>query len=146
MNKKGVVPIVATVILIAIAFTLAGIIFLWAQSFIVALGPVGLSCEDVNFEAGVFCEAGSEDCFLDILNRGNVELHGFEIKEFGPGSILVRGTVEESIDIGGSSSIKLNENYETGTKILIVPVVLEETVGSEEFFTCEDKFGVEFVV
>jgi len=56
MGKKGVSPIIATVLLISIALVLALIIFLWARSFTSEQlqkfdEPVENACENVHFEA-----------------------------------------------------------------------------------------------
>ena len=146
MNEKGVVEMISTVLLIAIAAVLATIIFLWANSFIVDLGPIGQSCEEVNFEAGIFCDAGN--CLLDILNRGNVPIHGIEIKELSKGSVIVKETLINTIKIGDSATVTLSvgeQDYEN-EEFLIVPIILEESLEKKEFYTCPDRYGFEVFV
>jgi flagellin-like protein len=140
MNEKGVVELISTVLLIAIVFILAVIILVWARIFIVDLGPVGLSCNEINFDAGVFCSSGI--CALEIVNKGNVPLEGFVIKSRDEGTLKVEETITETVAIGGSASLELQEVFNTGTDVLIVPTVIEE----DEPYTCPDRIGVEGVV
>ena len=73
--KKGVSPVVATTLLIAIVIILAVIIFLWARGFLSERvqkfdRAIDLACEDVNFEAAVAGSSGAYE--LDVVN--NVEI------------------------------------------------------------------------
>ena len=73
-GKKGLSPIIATVLLIVITLIIAMIIFLWAKNFIGEKTkkfnePVENACERVSFDAEAF-ESGD----IDIINRGNVPL------------------------------------------------------------------------
>ena len=144
MKKKGVSPVIATILLIAIVIVLALIIFLWARGFVAEKAEkfgraVELSCEDVNFESGVFCESSS--CVLEIVNRGDVPLYGFEVKELGTGSLIVRETTTGTVSIGDSVRIDLQENFESGKELLVVPVILGEAGSGKAAHTCSDNFG-----
>ena len=138
MNKKGVSPIISAVILIGIGVILAGIIFLWANTFLSILSSPALSCNEVNFKAGVFCEEGN--CFLDIVNRGNVALYGFVVKSIEEGAVIVEETLETFVEAGDSDSIELSKVYVGGDRLLIVPIVLDEE-GEESI--CADNYGIE---
>ena len=145
-SKKGVSPVVATILLIAIVIILATIIFFWARAFVIERAQkfgraVELSCSEVNFEAGVFCE--SEDCFLDIVNRGDIPIYGFEIKDFtNPGTVLKKTTLEQgTITIGQTTSIYLDVGIASGDKLLVVPKILGETDSGKAVYTCTDNFG-----
>jgi flagellin-like protein len=61
MKKKGVSPVIATVLLVSIVIILGVIIFLWARGFVEESAQKGgravdMSCDDVNFEAGYNAE------------------------------------------------------------------------------------------
>ena len=78
VGKKGLSPVIATVLLVSIALVLAVIIFLWARSFVAEQIEKGgrvveMACEDVKFLA----EAYSGQ--LMIENVGSVPLFGVEI-------------------------------------------------------------------
>jgi len=71
MKKKGVSPVIATVLLISIVIILGVIIFLWARGFVEESAQksdraVDMSCDDINFEAGYNDNAGE----IEVVNRG----------------------------------------------------------------------------
>ena len=141
MSKKGLSQIISAVILIGIGVILAGIIFLWANTFLSVLSSPALSCNEVNFKTGVFCEEGN--CFLDIVNRGNVALYGFVVKSVEEGTVIVDETLETFVEAGDSDSIELSKVYEVGDRLSIVPIVLDEK-GEESI--CADNYGIEISV
>jgi len=133
MTKRGLSPIVGTVLLIVIVITIGAVIFAWSDNFITNLGPTGLDCNDINFEAGVF---GSD---LEVVNRGNVPIFGFEIKLIEDGEISVKETVNSKVDAGESVELGLEELYVIGEELLIIPIV-------EDGFICADRFGLSFEI
>ncbi len=144
MNHKGVSEIVSAVLLISIVIVLATIIFFSAKSFVVSLGPAGVSCNEVNFEAGIFQNK------LDILNNGNIPLYGFVIKQTKEGSIKIisEKNLNNPLEGGYSISVEMNGilNFNEKKNLLIVPIISEETVEEEILYTCPDEFGIEVVV
>jgi flagellin-like protein len=151
--KKGVSPVVATVLLIGIVIILAIIIFLWARGFIAERAQkfgraVELSCNDVNFNAGVFrddaeCGDGGVGYSLDVVNEGNVPLYGFEVK-----SLTEQGTVRifseilgSTVTIGDSATICLDEDATGEDNLLIVPIILGQSDSGKVAFTCPDQLG-----
>ncbi len=79
-NKKGVSPVVATVLLITIAVVVVIIIFIWAASTIndgkLKFGsPIKTACNNLNVQVTYTNPS------LDIINRGSqVPLHSISIK------------------------------------------------------------------
>lgn len=140
IRKKAVSPVIATVLLIAIGFVLAGIIYSWAGGFISRLSPPAQACNEVNFKAGVFCE---ENCVLEVFNRGNVDLYGFVVKSIKEGAVVVEETPETFVEAGDSISINLESSYNEGDILLIVPIVLNE---KGEQSICADNYGIEVSV
>jgi len=149
MKKRGLSPVIATSLLIAIVVVLAAIIFLWARGFIneqVAKfdEPVERACNRVNFQAGIFNNGGSH--VLDINNRGDVPIYGFQVKEFGGGSVIVNdvGGVggNDAVLAGESRSISLTGQYSQGSRLLVVPVILGEAGDGRVAYTCPDEIGV----
>jgi hypothetical protein len=140
MGKGGVTLFIGAVLLIAITLTLSVIIFQWSKSF---LSPpttldgrsIEFSCPEVNFEAGLFNKNE-----LEIINRGNLQIHGFNIKVFTLGSITPN-EVLSSLAPGQSITINLhNEDLDlTNAKELnIIPILIGD---NNEHFTCPDNFG-----
>jgi len=147
MGKKGVTPIIATVLLIAIVMVISVIIYLWAQGFVQEVPQkfgrnVDFSCNDIDFDAGIF---GND---LEILNNGNVPLYGFNIKLLGEGRIDVNDIAGVTIPQGGSYVIDLTAkqiNPVVGDEFLIIPIILGELHGDKIAHTCDDQFGFDVI-
>lgn len=75
--RKGVSPIIATVILIAITVTLGYIVYNSSTEFIAQLAPAPY-CERVSFEAGLHQSRGIYS--LEVTNSGNEIIEGFNLQ------------------------------------------------------------------
>ena len=145
-GKRGISPVIATILLIAIVVILAVIIFLWARGFVAEKAEkfgrsIELSCDKINFEAGVFFDSSTDKYFLDIINRGDVPLYGFEIKDFtDPGTIKLSRVIDGTITIGQTFNVELT-NVASGDELLVVPKILGETDSGKVAHTCTDNFG-----
>jgi len=150
-KKKGVSPVVATVLLVALTIILAAIIFLWARSFIsenvIKNGEiVANSCDDIEFDAEII---GSE---LKVINQGNVALYGLAVRKIGAGTEETCYPLENenspSIKSGVSRGIniidKCNFVLSSGDSVKVIPVILGETDnGERRAYTCDESFGKE---
>src|SRR3989344_4874243 len=90
-KKRGLSPIIATMILISLALVLAVIIFFWARSFIGESvekqgQKIDLLCNEVSFRA----EAYGSPIILYVENLGNVPLNGVEVKKKSLGGDVVK--------------------------------------------------------
>ncbi len=149
MKKKGVSPVVATILLISIVVVLALIIFLWARSFVGERAQkfgsaIEYSCggeEGVKMEAGIFNDAGAFK--LDIKNNGNIPIYGFIVKEFSQGTIIAREISDSgTLNLGESISISLdNVDVTDSDELLIVPILLGQVGTQKQAYTCGDEFG-----
>ena len=145
-GKRGVTPVIATVLLISIVIVLASIVFLWAQGFVnegtEKFGePIERACDSVSFEAQVYLE-DSGDYTLEVNNRANVPLYGFNIKLIGEGDIRVHKTLPQTINVGDSVKITLlSSDLNDAEDLLIVPVLLGEDGERSETFPCPDSAG-----
>lgn len=150
MNKRGVSPVIATVLLILIVIVLAAIIFLWARGFVSESvekngRAVELSCENVNFQAEDFACPGST-CVIDVVNRGNIPIYGFDVKIRKTGETLVENRPGRTVGLGGSISIDIGNDVDLGNEVNVVPMILGETDGGKVVHTCEDRFGYALVI
>lgn len=143
MKRNGLSPVVATVLLIGIVIVLALIIYLWARGFVSESvekfgRAVELSCDDVVFDAEIF---GSE---LEVINRANVPIYGFEVKEIEEGNIVVSEVSDNTIGIGESLSIDLAGKVDVGSgkEFNVIPVILGESDTGKVTFTCPDENGL----
>jgi flagellin-like protein len=147
MEKRGLSPVIATILLVAISLVLAVIIFLWAISFIGESvekqgQKIELLCDDVNFDV----EAIKSDGKIYIVNRGTVSLYGVEIREKSSiGSIEQVETFSGTASVlnGETRDIKLPSVLNIGDDIVVLPILLGETEEFKRPFTCDRSYGVE---
>lgn len=144
--KRGVSPVVATVLLIAITIVLAAIVFFWARTFLAEGAQkqgraVELACDRLDFEASL--TAVGDSMQLDVLNRGNVPLYGLVLKLLDRGSVIPH-EVSLSVNVGESVSIPLDSaTYGEVNEVLVVPVLLAEQGddGNRVTYPCPDTAG-----
>lgn len=157
MKKKGISPVIATVLLIAIVMVLAAIIFLWAKAFISESSvkgdrAVSLSCQEVVFESlvvknDVNCQDinGLNSAALDINNIGNIPVYGLRILEWDEtvGSLVAEEVFPEgTITIGKSETICLGRDVVSEEAFRVVPKLLaEDSSGRKTVYTCPEKDG-----
>lgn len=139
MEKKGVSPVIATVLLIAMVIALALIIFLWMRSFTKETVTkfedenIELSCGKIEFQASLDGDT------LFINNVGNVPIYDFRVKVFNDGGY-------ESINIKGEENwpqVGLNPgdvcSVYVGDAEAITPVLLGNSKDGRKTFTCENQ-------
>jgi|SRR5271157_1143271 len=152
MNKRGVSPVIATVLLIGIVIALALIVFLWFKSFtqeaVTKFGGenIQLVCSDAKFNAGY--SGGGE---LDLSNTGNVPIYSFNLK-----AVSTQGSYQTTdlsqlfgnwpisgLNQGGTFSGNIGSLISgTTTQIIIIPILRGTTSsGTQESFTCPDQYG-----
>jgi len=146
-ERKGITPVIATVLLIGVVVILAGIVFLWARGFVkdaVQKGgePIEQSCTDVQFEALIVNTEGVYS--LEISNQADIELYGVNLKVKGEGEVIVHDIGSSSLGLGESKIISLsNENIVQDGEYLVVPILLGARGEQREAYVCGDEFGVE---
>ena len=118
LYKRGISPIIATVLLIAITVVLMVVIIGWSSKFVEDKGQksqaeVSLGCSNVDFKVFRACSNNK----IMVENKGENSL-GFKIvvDNGGVGSCsgLVRGYEKKEISCGGLSE---------GTSVKIIPVI-----------------------
>lgn len=161
MQKKGVSPVIATVLLILITIIIAVIILLWARSFIGesieksfggATEPIQHFCSEVDFVADVAVDPdNSKRLLIDITNRKDVPIYGIEVRQVSSSSKVKVGNLgiasdsavtsgeTERIAILGTSGFLKDQTFS------ITPALLGEVESGARraFYICEDKYGVE---
>jgi flagellin-like protein len=142
-NKKGLSPVIATVLLIVLVFVLAALIFLWARGLISEQiekngQAIENVCPSVNFEANI----DSTGDYLEAVNRGSVSIYSFDIKMVKGGESLIN-KIKIGVDVGKSmkESVDLTmKNGETPEKIIVYPVLIGSIKGGKlnKPYTCKD--------
>lgn len=146
MKKKGLSPVIASVLLVFLVLMLAAIIFLWARGFFseqLEKGgeSVDNQCSKVQFAVEPTASySGGSSIELDFANLGDIDMYGVSIKEIGGG--------EESsnfwaLNLGHGLGERLivdlqNTNLQ---EIIVYPVLLGKVKGGDENkpFTCVDN-------
>jgi len=139
-GKRGVSPIIATVLLITIVVLLATIIFWWAKGFfgerLEKFGkPADQACQDVKFSAQKFSGG------IDIINKGNIPINGVSLKKFLTGKSSIESfEFIQGIPAGKTTSVNTSISYD---KIIVIPAILVSSSGGNKIYTCNEELGVE---
>lgn len=152
MNTKGVTPVIATILLVAVVIVLASIVFVWAFGFVkegISKNgePIERACDDVRFEAGIALDAGTY--YLEVNNQGTVSIYGFDIYLTTETSKdILPHTLEASLEPGQSIRSELSAEFANayegieGARVRVVPVLVgESSGGQQEQHTCDDATG-----
>lgn len=161
-KRRGISPVVATVLLVLLAVILAIIIFLWARSILaekvqkdLGKGPMQIAdaCKEVGFKADVTLTASSIIAVVDIENIGNVPLYGIELIKVSKGSKTRVGSASFAPNI---QAIKSGKSYsfnnvavsglEKDDEVIVLPVLLGTNKDAKKQYTCEEDYGIPAVV
>ena len=149
-KKKGLSPVIATVLLIGIVIVMALIVFMWIKGIneeaITKFDGTNVKvvCEDVNFEASL--SSGN----VLIANRGNVPIYQMKAKISGPGSHETIN-IEDNWQTQGllkGDAVKSNVASEIADAetMLLIPVLVGESSEGTKTYTCEERFGYEITI
>ncbi|MFH1365231.1 MAG: archaellin/type IV pilin N-terminal domain-containing protein [archaeon] len=146
VKKKGVSPVIATVLLIALVIVIALIIFLFmrgiGEEVITKFGDenIKLACQKVDFDASYF------NGEIAVSNLGEVPIYDMKLKLVKEGSYETIGLKEVSVENewpasgltqGGVASVHLS-NIEGIEKIIVNPVLIGKTKkGAKKAYNCE---------
>ena len=144
VKKRGLSPVIASVLMILLVLVLSVIIFLWARGFIgeqvEKFGkPAEELCSSVDFSVVAIDNGGYH--ILEIVNRGNVGISAFEIKMYSSGDSEI-SKINVGIRAGESLTAEVSlgvmKNNKLADKIEIFPVLNGVVKGesSKKMFTC----------
>ncbi len=150
-NKKGISPIITSILLVAIVIVITSIIFLWFRGMVeegvTKFGKnIKLVCEDVEFEASY--SSGT----INIVNTGNVPIFRVNLKISQEGSYQTKdikemngGTSWPQNGLGQGGSFSGNVGGEVGSskKIVVLPVLIGTSEKGKKTFVCEGQYGKE---
>ena len=154
MNRRGVSPVIATVLLIGIVIALGVIVFVWFRSFTqeaITKGfsgsqqNIALSCPEVHFDAS-YSPSGD----LAISNSGNVPIYSFNVQIQGAaGSFttqdmknLANSWPKSGLGQGGVFTGNIANKVTGANKLTLIPILLGTVSdGTQKSFTCGDQYG-----
>jgi flagellin-like protein len=152
MRKRGVSPVIATVLLVAMVIIIALIIFLWFKGIggevITKFGGtnIELVCEDVRFSSDY------TNGRLSISNTGNVPIFGMKIKVIeggGKHSTMDIRTISNNWEAGLNQGGTFSDDLNLGSPetIVLTPVLLGTSEKGERAYMCnEDQHGYELAI
>jgi flagellin-like protein len=151
-GKRGLSPIIATVLLVAMVVVLGTLVIVWFNSLteeaIVKFGKnIELVCDDVKFERDY------SDGTLYITNNDYVPIESFEIKidKGGAGfetkniKDLIASWPVDGLKQGGtfSEEIAFDANVE---RIVLIPILIGSTSEGPKTHVCDERHGEEIVL
>lgn len=145
-SRKGLSPIVATVLLVVLVMVLAAIVFLWARGFISEQvekfgQPVDQACEGVSVDMDLFqTTSGSGGWNLAVANRGTVEIHHFDVKEFSEGNSDI-SQLDYPLGEGDSEEFPITFTTSDVERIVVYPVLLGSIKNKDKNtpYTCVEQ-------
>ena len=147
MKKRGISPVIATVLLIAMVVVIALIIFIWFRGMVgegaEKFGKnVELVCEDVEFEA----EYSSGN--LNLVNIANVPIFQVNIKIEGEGRYETKTIDDQTagwdlgLAQGGTFSGDISSIVgDLDDKITVFPILLAEGKDGRKTYICGGQYG-----
>lgn len=140
-DKRGISPVVASVLMVLMVVVLAAMIFLWARGFISEQiekfgRPVEQQCGEIKFQAT------KEGNALEIVNLGNLDIRHIDIKMTKGGNSEVE-RFDFNIDSGEGVIEYVTLEMDDGNdpdEIVLYPALIGTVVGkdSNQVFTCMD--------
>lgn len=162
-NKRGLTPIVATILLVALVVIIAVIILIWARSAIdesIEKSYGGNAerienfCDDVSFSTDIYLKDGtgtpkkSARLVIDLTNKGDVPLYGVQIKKKKAGSKINAGLAVPDYGVKSGETQKIGDfsigiEFEEQDDLIISPVLLGEVGDNKKYYICGDDYGLE---
>jgi len=158
-KKRGVSPVIATVLLVGMVMVTGLIIFVWFKGMTQAaitkdLGTGGknieLVCDDVKLDASYSSET------LFISNNAGTPIFGIELKIFEDRSYKTINLKDISNSNWPETGLKQADTFsgnigdEIGsstTEIILVPILIGSSKDGEKIHTCDaDKHGYEIII
>ena len=141
VGVRGLSPVIASVMMILLVLVLAALIFLWARGFVSEQiekfgAPIEQTCSSVDFEVQ------RTGAYLEVVNRGNVDIRHLDIKMSKDGDSKVK-KFDFQIDAGKSARddvVLLMDDNVVPDEIVVYPALVGNVKGgsSNKVFTCLD--------
>jgi len=144
--KRGISPLIATVLIIGFTVALAAVIMVWGQSFSKSMQKsteqstkIQLVCaQDVAFEMESLCYHGNK-IYITVKNNGNVEIERYIVRMFKGANTAESANIDKEIAPFAISThnfkVSSPEFAQSIKKIELIPIVKVE--GKE--ITCQNN-------
>lgn len=147
-ERKGVSPVITTVLLVLIVLVLATLIIVWGTQFIPEkLSKFGASIEDgcSNVKLTATPSGEGANMMLALANTGDIHIYKIGVQTIGGSSSEIKtydlGPNNNGLKPGDTFSINVNAG--SADKLEIVPIILGETEGKTiQEFSCSGNSKV----
>lgn len=151
--KKGISPVIATVLLVGLVIVTGLIVFAWFRGFtqetVTKFGGenIELACNDLQFEASYSSSSNT----LSVSNVGNVPIYGINVKitkeaSFSTEKIrdLSDKWPENGLGQGQVFSGNMGSTISSGDEVILIPVLIGTTGSDEKTHVCGEQYGKQF--
>jgi len=146
VQNKGVSPVIATVLLVAMVVVIGLIVFLWFKGMVTEEGTkfgknVKLNCPEVNFKASY--SGGS----LSVVNTGTIPIYSMKIK-LSEGGDYSTETVSDWPENGLNQGASFQGEIDIGTsnELLLIPVLIAKYGTGNKAYVCEEIYGKDVAI
>jgi len=135
LRKKGLSPVIATVLLITLSIVLVGIVFMWMRGFVSEQvekqgKPTDQVCQEVDFAVETTYDNVRKQVNLQIVNRGNVNIYGLDIKFIEEKDSSMK-SFKFDARIGESSDVQLIPFVGEVKELILYPMILGSVKGKK---------------
>ena len=155
LNKRGISPVIATVLLIAMVVVVASIVFIWFRGMVGESVTkfdgknIKLVCDDVEFDASY-----SSSGILSIVNTGNVPIFRMDIKLSEAGGYHTEeinsddysGWDKTGLGLGGTFSGSIIDLEDSVQKITLIPILVGTSDKGTRTYVCGGQYGKEIIL
>lgn len=143
-DKRGLSPVIATVLLITLVLVLASIIFIWMRGFVSEQvtkfdKPAEQTCEKVSFTVNPIQSGTGYQ--LQLQNTGNIPIYNFDLKKIKSNGNSELELFKISLDPGESKQQEFNPGTSDIIKIIVYPDILGtlKDAKTNKMFTCTNQ-------
>ena len=135
--KKGLSPVVATILLVAVVILVALIVFLWFRGMetegLTKFGEnINKACGDVKFNAGY--SLGE----LVLTNTGEVPIYGIKVEYGGEKKDLKEISDWPDYGLDKGQTFRDDVSFGSGNKVEFSPVIIGESNDGNQAFKCSN--------
>ena len=152
-TKRGLSPVITTVLLIALVVVSTSIVFLWFRGMVeegvTKFGKnIKLACDDVDFRAEY--NSGT----LNIVNNGNIPIYSFDVRISSGGNFETKEMKEISgidwpetgLAQGNAFSGNIGSEVGSANEIVVSPILVGTSNSGQKTYICGGKYGKEISV
>ena len=152
INKKGVSPVISTVLLIMIVIISASLILMWSRGFIKEkitkdVGTGEKDAEQVCRDISMKSILNNIDGSFGFTNNGNVPIYAINLKLAGTSgsSQRIRVGYEDGGSANPGQSILIEDYpYDNYDEVKIIPIILgnAQSSGGVKEFECPEEYAL----